>query len=68
MTIRSELLELQSNSGGLLQAEEVVRWARENPESALYRNLEWDNEKAGEQFRIWQGRRLIAIGIGLGLG
>lgn len=63
MTIRSELLELQTSSGGLLQAEQVVRWARENPESSLYRNLEWDDAKAGEQFRIWQVRRLIAVHV-----
>lgn len=63
MTIRSELLDLQAEAGGLLQAERVVRWARENPESSLYRNLEWDDAKAGEQFRIWQVRRLIAIHV-----
>lgn len=63
MTIKDELLNLQAASGGLLKAEEAVAWASNNQESALYRSLEWDDVKAGHEYRVWQVRRLIAIHI-----
>lgn len=45
--------------GGRLFPQRVVRWARENPESALHGCFEWDNGKAAEAYRIWQARKLI---------
>ena len=63
MTIRSELIELQQQAGGLLQVEAAVEWASENTDSALYKSLEWDNDKAGHEWRCHQIRRLIAIHV-----
>jgi hypothetical protein len=63
MTIRSELIELQQQAGGLLQVEAAVEWASENKESALHKSLEWDDEAAGHEWRCHQIRRLIAIHV-----
>ena len=62
MTIRDELTAL-IRDGGSLNPHEVVDWARGNPDSALHRSLEWDDEKAAEHYRVWQARRLIAIHV-----
>lgn len=63
MTIRTELLNLQTQSGGLLHAEKVVSWAKNNPKSDLHGSFEWNNDKAADEYRIWQARRLIAIHV-----
>lgn len=63
MTIRSELIELQQQAGGLLQVETAVEWATRNPDSALHKTLEWDNDVAGHEWRCQQIRRLIAIHV-----
>jgi len=62
MTIREELLALHDEHG-LLRPQQAVAWARENKDSELYASLEWNDAKAGEEFRIWQVRRLVAIHI-----
>lgn len=61
--IRNELLALQQQAGGLLQVEPVVAWAKQNPDSALHASLEWDDSKAGHEWRLHQVRRLIAVHI-----
>lgn len=63
MTIRQELIELQQQAGGLLQVETAVEWAAEHTGSALHKSLEWDNDKAGHEWRCHQIRRLIAIHV-----
>lgn len=60
--LRDELLALQEKTG-ILVPKKVVDWARKNKNSALHASLEWDNDKAGEEYRIWQVRRLVAIHI-----
>lgn len=62
VTIRDELLAIKGNNEFLL-VEEAEAWARAHPESYLYRSLEWDNEKAGHEYRLHQLRRLIALHI-----
>lgn len=62
--IRDELLAIKAQSeDGLLRAPAVVRWARENPESALHGALEWDDPSAAEEYRIYQVRRLISLHV-----
>lgn len=61
-TVREELLALQRRDGVLFPAR-AVEWARLNPRSALHRSLEWDDDEAAEQYRIWQVRHLIAVHI-----
>lgn len=60
MSIQEELLRLKGNKE-LLQAEKVVDWAQSHPDSELHGQFEWDDRKAGREFRIWQARRLISI-------
>lgn len=60
MTIETELLGLR-NDEGLIVPEDAVEWARANPQSDLHHSLEWDDERAAHQYRLWQVRKLIAI-------
>lgn len=61
MTVKAELEALYD--GGILRAEDVVAWAKDHPESALHSQIEWDDAKAADEYRIWQVRRLIAIHV-----
>ena len=54
---------MQQHYGGMLQAEAGIEWARKHTDSALHAALEWDDEKAGQQHRLWQMRALIAIHV-----
>lgn len=63
MSIRSELELLQEQHGGILQPEVAVAWAEKHRSSALHSALEWNDEKAGHQFRLQQVRQLIIINI-----
>lgn len=61
MSIRDELLSLERD--GVLVAEEAVSWAADHPSSDLHKALEWDNKKAGHEYRLEQMRKLIRIHI-----
>jgi hypothetical protein len=64
MTIQSELEALRdSDPQNILHPERAVAWAHDNPGSALHAALEWDNEIAGNQHRLWQVRRLVKIHV-----
>ncbi len=60
--IATELLKLKNDSG-VINPAEAVTWARTNRKSRLHAALEWDNDVAGERYRIWQVRSLISIHI-----
>jgi hypothetical protein len=62
MTIKSELLQLQKRDG-VLKPERAVEWARSHPKSALHASLEWDDNAAANEYRLWQIRRLIAVHV-----
>jgi len=61
-SLAAELLKLQNADGKIVPAE-AVKWARRNKRSRLHAALEWDDEIAGERYRIWQVRELIAVHI-----
>jgi hypothetical protein len=61
MSVMDELLALKKD--GLLVAERVHEWAEAHPESDVYKALEWDDEAAAYQHRLWQIRRLIAVHV-----
>lgn len=64
MSIRNELLAIQSASeDGILHCHEVVKWARDHPNSALHSAIEWDNDAAADAYRLWQVRRLVQLHI-----
>lgn len=48
---------------GIIHAERVVEWARNNPDSELHGEFEWDDGKAAHEYRIWQARRVIAVNV-----
>lgn len=61
-TLTDELLALR-NTKGLINPAEAVHWARRNRKSRLHAHLTWDDEVAGERYRIWQIRELISVHI-----
>lgn len=62
MSIESELIAIKGKKE-LLTAEEVVAWASKHPKSKLHKQFEWDDGKAAQEYRLWQARRVIAIGL-----
>lgn len=52
------LEEISTKYGGTITPQEVVKEARNN-KSPLHDYFEWDDKKAGKEYRIWQGRMLI---------
>lgn len=63
MSKLTEELDRVPRRNGLLHAEDVVDWAREHPDSALHREIEWDDAKAAQEYRVWQARRIIALHV-----
>lgn len=57
--ILQELSRLEKKLGRSPTPEEVEKDAR-SPSSPLHQEFEWDNEKAGYQYRIDQARHLIS--------
>ena len=62
MTIETELVALTDDEG-FIKPRTVVEWARNNPDSEVWKHLEWDDAKAAEAHRIDQARRLIVIHV-----
>jgi hypothetical protein len=44
----------------LLHPEDIVAYAM-NENTALHSKFEWDDGKAGQEYRIWQARQLIKV-------
>lgn len=59
--LATELESVRKSNGGLLRPPDVVEFARQNPESALHSQFEWDDSKAAEAHRLWQARQVIAV-------
>jgi hypothetical protein len=59
-TIKEELLQISNDNNGLLKPEVVVEFARD-PETALHSKFEWDDAKAGHNYRLWQARQVISL-------
>lgn len=60
--IQKELNEIEQQHGGILKPEHVVEFAR-NPETALHSRFQWDDDKAAEQYRLWQARMIIRVRV-----
>jgi hypothetical protein len=64
MTIKDEILAIKQQSpDGLFHCEAGHDWAKSHPESLLHKALEWDNEKAGYEWRISQIRQLVRLHV-----
>ena len=61
MTVRDDLIKVQELGDGVIKVEAAHSWAQNHQASALYKALEWDDQKAGYEFRLIQIRRLVAI-------
>lgn len=62
MSLKDEYLAIKGNREAVT-ADEIVRWAAINKESDWHNKLEWNDERAGHSFRVWQVRQLLAIHI-----
>jgi hypothetical protein len=60
--VKAELELIRIQSGGVLQAEDVVAYAKD-PDTALHQEFEWDDNAAAHQFRLEQARRVIRLSI-----
>jgi hypothetical protein len=60
--VRRELERIRIRYGGVLKPKDVVETARD-PENVLHPRFEWDDEKAGEQYRLLQARQLIRVSV-----
>jgi hypothetical protein len=60
--IQKELERIRKRHGGVLRPVDVVETARD-PENILHPRFEWDDEKAGEQYRLLQARQLIRVSV-----
>lgn len=55
--LEAELSQLES--AGLLNPQAIVNWAAMHEDSALHAEFEWDNRRAGAEYRVIQARELI---------
>lgn len=49
----------RNNISNILEPPEVVKYARNNPQSELHKGFEWNDSKAAEQYRLQQARQII---------
>lgn len=59
-TISDELESIRRSNNGLLDPVLVVDYARDE-NTLLHNKFEWDDTVAGDQYRIWQARRIIRL-------
>lgn len=57
--VADELAAITKRGRGHLDPQKAVKWAREHPQSTLHSMLEWDDSKAGHNYRVWQVRQII---------
>ena len=62
MAIVNELETIRKNHGGVLRAADVVQFAR-NPKTELHDRFTWDDNKAAEEYRLWQAREIIRVAV-----
>jgi hypothetical protein len=62
--IQQELDAIAEANDGILKADAVVEFAK-NEDTALHSRFEWDDTKAGHQWRLAQARNIIRINIEL---
>jgi hypothetical protein len=60
--IYQELERIRIQYGGMLKPEYVEKEARD-PKNPLHKRFEWDDKKAGYQYRLYQARQLIRVSI-----
>jgi hypothetical protein len=58
--IVEELEKIRQKNDGYLRPEDVIKEAQ-NIKNILHSHFEWDNKKAGQEYRLWQARQLISV-------
>ncbi len=58
----SELRDIAAKHRGLLQPDDVVRFA-ENPRAALHSKFTWGDTEAAHKWRLLEARNLIAVAV-----
>lgn len=61
--VREELRKIEEANNGILRPVDVVTYARKNKRSALHGEFTWDNNKAAEEYRLWQARQVIRVHV-----
>lgn len=59
-SVEEELLFLAEQNGGLINPHQALEFSRD-PETHLHHKLEWNNEKAGNKWRLHQIRNIIRL-------
>lgn len=62
-TVRDELDYLLTKHGGYLKPIDVVTWARNNEDSALYRQFDWNTKRAALKWQLHQARNLLRVHV-----
>ena len=60
--IKAELEMICGGAGGILRPSDVVAYA-EDENTALHECFEWDDTKAGQEYRLWQARKIIKVHV-----
>ena len=60
--IRFELESIAEANDGLLRAEDVVEFAKDE-DTALHKCFQWDDTEAAKQYRIIQARNVIRVSV-----
>lgn len=58
--VLKELETIRQQAGGLLRAEDVVRYA-EDESTALHSCFTWDDGEAAHRYRLWEARTIIRV-------
>jgi len=62
MTVVQELKIIQKQNRGILRPLQIVEFAKD-PNTALHSRFEWDDSKAGHEYRLWQAREIIRVRV-----
>jgi len=60
--VLAELESIRQRHGGILKAEDVVDFAR-NDKTALHAKFDWDDGEAAEKWRLMQARQVIRVHV-----
>jgi hypothetical protein len=62
MAIKEELALIAKRNRGMISPDKVVAFAK-NKKTALHHSFQWDDRKAGDQYRLWQARQIIRVHV-----
>ena len=66
-TIQEEIEYLRYTNNGSVSPKAMVEYARD-PGTLLHAKFEWDDEKASDEYRIWQARQVLRVMVNVEQG